>query len=53
MLERQFCDLLAVSEHHIVSHEDSGLCVRSFDIVERRLQILHAFEFTGEDFYTP
>ena len=53
MLERQACDFLAVSKHHIVGHEDSGLCVRSFDIFERQFQLFHRFEFTGENFYTP
>src|SRR4029079_1988256 len=53
MLESQICDFLPVSEHHVVGHEDGGLCVRSFDILERWLQVLDRLQLTGKDFYTP
>jgi hypothetical protein len=51
VFERNFCDQLPVSEHHIVGHEYGGLSTRAFGIVERQLQVLYALEDAREDFY--
>ena len=51
LFKRKSCDSLPVSEHHVVSHEDRGLCFRVNGIVERQLKVLYALKFARKDLY--
>ena len=47
--KREFCYSLPVTKHHVVCHKNCCLRLRSYGIVERRLQVLNTFEFTRKD----
>src|SRR5256885_2370510 len=52
MCEREVGNLLAVSKHCVVAHENACLCFGSQHIVERRGQIVDPTERPRKDFHS-